>query len=988
MKFLRSVVDNFRPYIQKVELLSSELNSFYTKEWYLNGTTTQLNTDGIENPDCNKGLWAKPVIVNVTASEYLSSLTLQISNTEWTATSTNNINFNFEIPIEVVKLFATNDNIILTFTGTDLAGNSLENFSDNNPKNIASRNEATGAWNNANPGNDICHSFTIFEIMGGSNKNFCTDVLISDFMYETNGIIFTFSDLSVTTGQENITYLWDFGDGNTSTEANPEHTYWASGEYDVTLTINSDLYNSSETKPVEVIANTTTDLIVPSANFPTIQSAIDFVETNGLENATVHVQPGTYTENINFLGLTNFSLIGDPTNPETTIIDGGGSGTVVTFSSGEDLTTLLSGFTIQNGESAAGGGVICENSSPKLDNLIISNNTFVGGSNNRGAGFYANNSNFELSNSTIENNGILLASCSGGGVYLNNSSGKITNVIISNNTAEYGGGMSIHGSNCEINNLTVQNNTATYGGGIFTTSSMINNTDLFILNNSASSGCGIFASSSTANNFKNIVLSENFYTGKYISPAIQFDGGVGIANIENVTMVNNKVGLYSLSDQINVRNCIITDNINFDISAYNPVFVEYSNIGSKLEYPNNITWGEGNINTDPEFNNTTSKSDDYYLQPSSLCINTGNPEEDFNDSDETRNDMGACRNNITEYIVGDTTMCQNSQKTYSIEASPNHQYTWNIPATWEIVSGEGTNTIEVITGEVSGDVFVTVTGNNQVVESLHIPTEVDLLPFAASAIDGEIEPCINSKVKYSVSPILNANEYIWAYPSSWNNVTIDENNLIVKFANISGGVVSVKGNNECGDGEISSIKVYPGYPIQGPEFVPIGIRSVQYSVVFPSTTVDNFNWTIPEGWRIIYGQGTKEISVRPNSNSGFVDVDILSSFTKNNFCPLWVEMVDSKETLLIAENEGELLDMQIFPNPSNGVVNIEVNSQKEIFGEISIYNCTGQKIKTLYPENKIELNTEMQFNLNLDAGIYFIKLSGEKNIVRKLIITD
>jgi PKD repeat protein len=32
-------------------------------------------------------------------------------------------------------------------------------------------------------------------------------------------------------------YLWDFGDGNTSTVANPTHTYTAEGEYNVTLTI-------------------------------------------------------------------------------------------------------------------------------------------------------------------------------------------------------------------------------------------------------------------------------------------------------------------------------------------------------------------------------------------------------------------------------------------------------------------------------------------------------------------------------------------------------------------------------------------------------------------------------------------------------------------------------------------------------------------------------------------------------------------------------
>jgi len=35
------------------------------------------------------------------------------------------------------------------------------------------------------------------------------------------------------------TYLWDFGDGNTSTEANPNYTYATGGLYTVTLTTTS-----------------------------------------------------------------------------------------------------------------------------------------------------------------------------------------------------------------------------------------------------------------------------------------------------------------------------------------------------------------------------------------------------------------------------------------------------------------------------------------------------------------------------------------------------------------------------------------------------------------------------------------------------------------------------------------------------------------------------------------------------------------------------
>ncbi|MBU0488012.1 MAG: PKD domain-containing protein [Bacteroidetes bacterium] len=59
--------------------------------------------------------------------------------------------------------------------------------------------------------------------------------------------VVTFSNLS--TGPSGSTYLWDFGDGETSTEETPTHVYAASGDYDVSLTVtNTCTGNDSEVK--------------------------------------------------------------------------------------------------------------------------------------------------------------------------------------------------------------------------------------------------------------------------------------------------------------------------------------------------------------------------------------------------------------------------------------------------------------------------------------------------------------------------------------------------------------------------------------------------------------------------------------------------------------------------------------------------------------------------------------------------------------------
>src|SRR5947209_14018498 len=86
------------------------------------------------------------------------------------------------------------------------------------------------------------------------------------------------------------------------------------------------------------------------AGQPTIQAAIN-AAVNG---DTVQVAPGTYKENINFMGkaITVTSSAG----PQTTTIDGGQKGSVVVFQTNEGLASVLQGFTITNGLGAYDGG--------------------------------------------------------------------------------------------------------------------------------------------------------------------------------------------------------------------------------------------------------------------------------------------------------------------------------------------------------------------------------------------------------------------------------------------------------------------------------------------------------------------------------------------------------------------------------------------------------------------------------------------------------
>ena len=110
-------------------------------------------------------------------------------------------------------------------------------------------------------------------------------------------------------------------------------------------------------------------------DYPLIQMGIEVASTAD----TVLVQPGTYTENINFEGknITVGSLhllSNDTTYILTTIIDGDSSASVVTFNQGESSEALITGFTLRRGYADFGGGVLCDSAGPTIESNIITGN--------------------------------------------------------------------------------------------------------------------------------------------------------------------------------------------------------------------------------------------------------------------------------------------------------------------------------------------------------------------------------------------------------------------------------------------------------------------------------------------------------------------------------------------------------------------------------------------------------------------------------------
>ncbi len=218
-----------------------------------------------------------------------------------------------------------------------------------------------------------------------------------------------------------------------------------------------------------------------TVEFPmSIQGAIDAARNGD----TIIVAPGKYVENINFKGK---AITVRSQNPEdtkvvaSTIIDGGGVASVVTFNSNEGESSVLSGFTITNGRGEWGGGVQCA----VWTVPTVRNNRIVGNTALRG----------------------------GGGIYCAYSATATRNIIAFNHSQFEGGGIWAEVSSWPLitSNFIYRNQAATYGGGIFCHSfcvgRFVNNT---IADNSASlGGGGIYAAFASSPDIWNCILWGN-----------------------------------------------------------------------------------------------------------------------------------------------------------------------------------------------------------------------------------------------------------------------------------------------------------------------------------------------------------------------------------------------------------------------------------------------------------------------------------------------
>lgn len=226
-----------------------------------------------------------------------------------------------------------------------------------------------------------------------------------------------------------------------------------------------------------------------------------------------------------------------------------------------------------------------------------------------------------------------------------------------------------------------------------------------------------------------------------------------------------------------------------------------------------------------------------------------------------------CPTQIGE-IIGATVVCDSNLITYSVDSLDGvNNYNWSLPQGMTIVSGVGTNSIQVQVDFSFTDGFIIVNGQTSCgvtsFDSLWISLQPQTPEFSIVSLCGYPDQT------QSYSVVSNGSNIIWQQP--FGSVIMSGQNtsdVEIKFSqSFTGGYVEVYSQNNCGVSSINQVYVDfpPAFPttIYGPQTVCNS--AIHTFWVDSAARAEYYIWNVPSGATIIGSNTNDTIQIQFNN---------------------------------------------------------------------------------------------------------------------------